>query len=180
MDVTVQERKFALRSEYDISASGNTYFAQKAFFSFLAKISLMSEDDRLLATMKSRFSLRAKYDFEFSDGRIYLYRCEKFWKSVFVCQGNGLTLRLYEHKGLRWSIFQDDRQIAAFTKNRVTVGKGNQYDIRMDADADVILIICMVLTVNTSENDDNDTTITVDFGNIGPEDRPFDESWDPS
>ena len=73
MDGTVQERKFGLRSEYDISAPGKTYFAQKAFFSFRANVSLMSEEDHLLARIKGRFSLlRAKYDFEFSDGRVYL------------------------------------------------------------------------------------------------------------
>jgi hypothetical protein len=33
--------------------------------------------------------------------------------------------------------------------------------------------------VNTADNDDNQATINIDFGNIGPEDRPFDQSWEP-
>ncbi len=121
-----------------------------------------------------------KHDFELSDGRTYRFHCEKFWKGVFVCRRNEECFRLYQHKGLRYSIFRDGDQIAAFTKNRLVIGKGNQYDIQMNADADLVLVLCLVLTVNTAENDDNDATFTIDFGNIGPEDRPFDESWEPS
>jgi hypothetical protein len=47
----------------------------------------------------------------------------------------------------------------------------------MNADANVVIIACMVLAVNTSENDDHQETVTYDFGSLGPEDRPFDESW---
>jgi hypothetical protein len=49
----------------------------------------------------------------------------------------------------------------------------------MDADADLTIVLCLVLTVNSSENDDNKSSVTFDFGNIGPEDRPFDKSWEP-
>jgi hypothetical protein len=80
---------------------------------------------------------------------------------------------------LKYSIFHQDRQIAAFTKNRLVVGKGNQYEIRMDADASAILVLCLVLTVNSAEYDDDDNTVTINLGNIGPEARPFDRSWEP-
>jgi hypothetical protein len=87
--------------------------------------------------------------------------------------------RLYSHKGLNYSVFQNDVQIAAFTKNRIVVGKGNQYDLRINRDANGIVVICMVLALNTSENSD-DTTVTYDFGNVGPEAKPFDNSWEPT
>jgi hypothetical protein len=83
-------------------------------------------------------------------------------------------------KGLRYSIFQGERQIAAFTKNRIVVGKGNQYEISLNDDADVIVIICIVLAINTSEDDDDNATVTIDVGSIGPEEKPFDERWQPS
>jgi hypothetical protein len=62
--------------------------------------------------------------------------------------------RLCSHKGLNYSVFQNDVQIAAFTKNRIVVGKGNQYDLRINRDANGIVVICMVLALNTSENSD--------------------------
>jgi|SRR5580704_3084417 hypothetical protein len=180
MDISIEERKFSFRSEYDISTPDSSYYAQKAFFSLGAKLQLQAEGGRVLAIIRGRFPFFTRYDFEFSNGSFYKYRCEKFWKGVFVCEGQGESYRLYQHKGRRWSIFQNDRQIAAFTKNRVTIGKGNEYDIRMNANADVLIVICLTLTLNTSENDDDNATVTIDFGNIGPEDRPFDESWEPT
>jgi len=104
-----------------------------------------------------------------NSGRVFLY-----------AKARGETFRLYQHKGRRWSIFQNDLQIAAFTKNSITIGKGNEYDLRMNSNADVLVVICLTLTLNTSENDDDNATVTIDLGNIGPEDRPFDESWEPS
>jgi uncharacterized protein YxjI len=180
LEITIHERSFSFRSEYDISAPNSNYYAQKAFFSFVDKLKLQTEDGSELARIRSRSFFQTKYDFELSDGRVFRFRCEKFWKGVFVCEDNKERFRLYEHKGLRYSIFQDESQIAAFTKNRVTIGSGHRYEIRMNADADVVVVLCMVLTVNTSEDDDDRATVTYDFGNIGPEDKPFDESWKPS
>ncbi len=110
----------------------------------------------------------------------YRFQCEKIWKGVFVCEGNEGYFRLYTHKGLNYSIFLNERQIAAFTRNSIVIGKGNRYDIRMNAGADVVIVLCMVLAVNTSKEGGDKATITFDFGNIGPEDRPFDKSWEPS
>jgi len=181
MNITVSERKFTLRSEYDISAPGFSYYAEKKLFSFRDRLQLMTGDDhRVVVRMRGRFFLfRPRYDFQFSDGRTYYFWCEKVWKRVFVCEGDGEEFRLYEHKGLNYSIFQDNRQIAAFTKNRIVIGKGNRYDVRVDRNANVLVVICMVLTTNTAENDNDTATVTFDYGNIGPEERPFDESWEP-
>lgn len=182
MEITIQERSLSFRSEFEIETPGCHYFAQKAFFSFPSRIKLQSPDSRILANIQGRFSfLREKYDFTLSDGRVFHFWCEKRWKRVFECEGDKLGYRMYGHKGLKYSIFQNDRQIAAFTKNRVVVGKGNQYEISLNDDADAIVIICMVLSINSSEDDDDDSAgVTIDIGSVGPEDRPFDEHWQPS
>ena len=80
-------------------------------------------------------------------------------------------------KRLNYSIFQNDLQIAAFRNNRLVIGKGNEYDLRINADANLLAVICMVLTLNTEEDDDHRETVTIDFGKIGPEEKRFDESW---
>jgi len=181
VNIIIQERQFTLRSEYDISAPGSSYYAVKKFFSIRDNIQLMSKDRRILVRIRGRFSLfRARHDFLFSDGRHYRFWCEKFWKGVFACESNEEKFRLFVHKGLNFSIFQDDHQIAAFTKNRFVIGKGNQYDVRINGDANAPVVICMVLALNTSDNDDSTATVTYDFGNFGPEDKPFDRSWEPS
>jgi len=180
VNITIQERAFAFRSEYDISTPDRNYYARKKLFSIRAKVELMTGEDRVVATIRSLSFFRSRYDFELSDGNVYRFRCEKFWKGVYACEGNEERYHLYQHKGLRYSIFQDDRQIAAITKNRLVVGKGNRYEIQLNDDANVAIVICLALTINTSQDDDDHSTVTIDFGNIGPEDRKFDESWEPS
>ena len=182
MDVTIQERRFSFTAEYDIETSGANYYAKKAFFSFNDKIQLQTTDGRPVARINGYLSpLRKKHDIQIlQDSTTYRFWCEKLWKQVYVCEGNQQTYRLYEHRGLNYSIFHDDRQVAAFSKNRIVLGSGNQYELQMDSDADLILILCIVLTINSSEeSNDNNAGITIDFGNIGPEDRPYDQSWTP-
>ena len=181
MEITIQENRFSFRSEYEIETPSSYYYAKKAFFSFPAKLVLKSSDERVLARIRGRLSFfREKYDFTLSDGRVFRFWCEKRWKRVFECESDKERYCLYGHKGLRYSVFRDDRQIAAFTKNRIVIGKGNRYEILLDDDADVVLIACMALAICTSEDDDNDATANIDVGSIGPEEKPFDEGWQPS
>lgn len=180
MEIVIQENPSSWTSEYDITTPFGDYYAKKKLFSVPAKVVLFSEDRSILAKLNSRFSLRTKYDFLFSDGKTYRFWCEKMWKGVFACEGGEEKYRLYRHKGLNYSIFQDDRQIAALTTNRVIVGKGKQYSIRASNGTNVPVIISMVLALNSAEDDDDRATVTFDFGNIGPEEQPFDRSWKPS
>jgi uncharacterized protein YxjI len=180
MDVTLQERKFSLFTEYDVTTPGAALYAKKQAISLLNKLELQTSDGQLLARVQAEFSLlRSKYDFDLLDGRVFHFQCDKLWTSVYSCKYGDDVYTLYGHKGLNHSIFQEDRQIAAYSKNRVSVGKGNQYEIRMDSDADLKLILCMVLALSMSDDNDDQQTINIDFGNLGPEARPFDESWEP-
>jgi len=180
MNITIRERKFSFTAEYDIEVPGGRYYARKAYFSLTDKLKLQDDSGRLLARIRGSISLiRKRHEFLLDDGRAYRFHCEKFWKGVYVCEASQDSYRLYQHKGLRYSIFHNDRQVAAFQKNRIVFLNGNRYELRMDHDADLVLILCMVLTLNSSEQSgDDNSTITIDFGNIF-EERPFDFSWEP-
>lgn len=181
MIVTIQQREFSWRSEYEIETPSCIYFAQKKYLSLLGQIKLFAPRERLVASIKRYFSwFRPKYDFEQTDGPTYGFRCEKAWRGVYVCENAGESSHLYQHKGLNFSIFQNDVQIAAFTKKRVKIGAGDCYEIRMNDDANLIVIVCMTIAIDSSEFDDDPSTVTYDFGNISPEARPFDNSWEPS
>jgi uncharacterized protein YxjI len=180
VDVTIQERKVSFTAEYDITTPSATYYAKKAFFSLTDHLELQESDGRTIATIQGAFSpLKHKHDITFIDGRQYHFHCDDLWSRVYLCEGNNASYSLYEHKGLRCSIFRQDRKVAAFTKNRIVWGSGNKYEIRVDSDADLALILCMVLSVSLSEDNDKDNSVTIDLGNIGPEGRPFDEEWQP-
>jgi hypothetical protein len=179
--VTIQERPASLRTKYDIEAPSCNYFAQKNLFSFPARLQIFTEGRQPVATIVARWSLfREKYDFIFSDGRTYRFWCERVWKAVFACQNGQEKIEMYRHRGLKFSFFQNDVQIAAMEKNRIVMGRGNRYEIRMNSDANLLVIVCMALAVNTDGTSTRDATVTFDAGNIGPQARQFDESWRPS
>jgi uncharacterized protein YxjI len=180
MDVTIQERKISLTSEYDISTPAGDYYARKALMAINDKIQVKSADGSIVANIQGHFSpLRSKHDISMADGRVYIFECEKLLTRVFKCEGGGDVFTLYEHRHLKFSVFKNDGQIAAFSKNLMVLGSGNQYQVRMNSNADVLLIVCMVIAINSIEFNDDSETVNFDFGNIGPQGRAFDESWEP-
>ena len=183
MNVVVQQRIFAFSSEYEIETPACVYSAKKRFFFGWHNIQLRGPRSRLLATIRGRFFFRPKYDIVLADGKTYRFRCEKFWKGVFACENRDESFRLYQHKGLNYSIFLNDSQIAAFSRNRVKFGRTDRYEIRMNDDGDLVPVICMALITDCGEIDDDGTSagmMTIDMGNLCPEERPFDSRWQPS
>jgi len=181
MNISVQQRVFVFGSEYEIETPACIYFAKKESFFRRDKIRLFAPGSRLLATIRGHFFFRPKYDIKLADGKIYHFWCAKFWKGVFVFENSEESYRLYQHKRLNYSIFQKDSQIASFSRNRVKIGGTDQYEIRMNDDANLVAIICMALVIDCSELEDETAgTVTVDLGSLGPEERPFDPSWEPS
>lgn len=177
VDITIEQNAFSFRSEYEITTPACIYSAKKKFLSWGDKIQVFGPRERITARIRSRFSLfRCKYEFALAEGAVYRFRKKKIWTGVYVCEGPNECFRLYEHKGLNWSVFQNDAQIAAFSKNKVKIGKGDRYEIRMNEDANLAVMICLVLAIDASENEGNNTSVTYDFGQLGPEARPFDES----
>lgn len=180
VDVTVKEHKFSFASEFDITAGEATYFARKAVLAFNDHLEIKNDAGQVLATIQGFFSpIRGKHQFVMADQRTYQFQTEKLWKTSYSCVGAGASYTLYQHKGLRCSIFNGNRQIAAFEKNQIALGSGNEYDIQMDSDADLMVVVCMVLTINSEDYDDKQGTFTIDFGHIGPEARPLDQNWQP-
>lgn len=181
MDISIQEKKFSFGVEYAIETPTSTLSATKKIFTLYPHVTLQAADDSVLATIKGESLIRTKFNIEMRDGRNYTYHCEKIWKSVDICEGPGGPYRLYAHKGVRYSIFQQDMQIAAFSQERLFIGNGREFDLRLNSNADIPLVIAMVLCSNTEDgNDESEATITYDFGHLGPEDRKFDEAWRPN
>jgi hypothetical protein len=122
---------------------------------------------------------RAAYRFIFADGERYRFRREKFWKAVYLCSGENESFQLYGHKGLNFSIFQEDRQIAAFCKNQIKISTADYYEVRMNDDANRLAVICMILALDCEEFGNEGEFLSYDFGNF-VEERPFDSRWQPS
>jgi uncharacterized protein YxjI len=173
MYIAIQPNISSPPSQYEIETPGCICSARKKFFSWNDKLQITAPHGAIVARITGKFScFRSRYSFELSDGSAYRFWGEKIWKGVFVCEGSKERIRLYQHKGLNCSLSQNKTQVAAFCKNAVTIGSGDQYEIR-------VVVICIVLAIDLSENEANNTSIIYDFGNIGPEDRPCDKTWEP-
>ena len=182
MDLSIKERIISLRSTYDVVApDGAAYTAEKKIFSLFPNLKVVDGSGQIVVNLKGGFALFSqKYDFVFSDGRTYHYKTEHRIKPVYLAEGNGEAYRLYRHRGVKFSVFKGDTQIAAITKNRIAIGSGNEYQVRINSDADPLIVTAMVLAFNSSKEDDKKGALTVDVGYMGLEAKPFDSSWQPS
>ena len=181
MDVAIRERKMSFGIQYDIETPKGEWYARKQMWTLTAKVDLSeSEGGPVIANLKGEFSpLRHRYEFDLADGRTAEFACTNLLKQVYECKCGADILTLYQHHGLNHSVFHGERQIAAYAKNRISFGNGNEYEIRMDSDADMTLIVCMVLALSVAEDNDDNNTVNFDLGSIGPQARPFDEAWEP-
>ena len=69
VNVTIQERKFSFRSEFDISAPSGSFYARKSLVG--NGLQLQNRNGQDIVRLRSRLSfLRNKYDFEFTSGAI--------------------------------------------------------------------------------------------------------------
>jgi hypothetical protein len=179
MDVSIKEKSFSFGVGYEIQTPTTALSATRKIFSLLPHITLQTNSDQILATIVGESLFRTKFSIQVS-GHAYEYHCEKLWKGVDICEGPSGPFHLYQHKKRRYSIFQGETQVAAFSRDLVVIGNGKEYDLRLNPDVDLNLILSMVLCLNTENDDDKeDSTMTFDFGHVGPEDRQFDESWRP-
>jgi len=182
MDLSIKERIISLRSTYDIVAPGGaTYTAEKKIFSLFPNLKVVDSAGQIAANLKGGFALFSqKYDFVFADGRTYHYKTESRIKPVYLAEGNGEQYRLYRHRGVKFSIYKGDTQVAAITKNRIAIGSGNEYQVQISSDADPLVVAAMMLAFNSSKEDDKKGAVSVDVGYMGLEAKPFDSSWQPS
>jgi len=180
MIITVNQRRWSFTSKYDISGDAGSYYAQKKLFSFTDRLKIFSDTGEVAARIVGYFTFfLPKYDF-IIDGIAFKFRTVKFWKGVFTCDGNGRQYKLLRHRDRNYSIFEGELQVGAFYKPAIKIGNGDVYTIEADDGQDVLILLCLALTVDSSENEDNDgSTATIDLGNFGPEERPFNNKWRP-
>jgi hypothetical protein len=102
MEITVSEHILSFASEYDITTPCGDYRARKEIFSFTDRIHLTAAGGAELARIEGEISpLRHKHEFFLNDGHTYRFECEKLWKQVYTCEGDGESYHLIEHHGLK-------------------------------------------------------------------------------
>ena len=182
MRIDIHQKKISLTSNYEIVKNGKALFRATAkLFRIFSEIRLFREvDENSHAVIKRLFSFfTAKYRLEMVNGSEALFYTVSFWKNHYRCEYRGKRYDVFGHRGRKFSIFKNDKQIAYFVKEAVSYFAGDNYKLIADDGEDIVLLVSFVLIVdNYRSRGGNRGAVNFDIGNIFQA-RPFDESWKP-
>jgi hypothetical protein len=181
MIIDINQKKISIGDKYKIFINEKqTYSAHTKLFKLLSEVNLFEENSsKSKITLKKRWSwFETKYDMYRNGNAKFEYRTVSFWKIHHKCQVGKDLYEIFGHKGRKYSIFKNKKQIAYWNKNCVTWFDGDNYRIIADNDCDVELIISFCLiNDNKTESNNSKNALTFDLGNSGPEARKFDNNW---
>ncbi|HLL43399.1 MAG TPA: hypothetical protein VK369_09685 [Segetibacter sp.] len=183
MEIDINQKKIAIGDKYKIFIDGQpTHTASTELFRLFAVVNLFNiTGNRHRLTINKRHAwFKAKYDIRRHDNNVLVFQTKSFWKKHFQCRYDSGLYDIYGHRGRKYSVFKNDEQVAWWNKQKVTWFEGDNYKIIAENNSDYELIIAFCLIIdNYSSNDKGNNTITIDFGHIGPQARPFDSTWQP-
>lgn len=135
-----------------------------------------------IVLIKKRRWLTHYYEVVFSNNDVFEIKSFGGFKSNYVFQFNEEKYFLYVHKGLLVSIFLNTKQIGLIRKEKKAFNNQIVYEIVTNDDANLPIIYSLALMLHDSSISvfDETSDVAFDFGNIGPEEFPFDFNWKPS
>jgi uncharacterized protein YxjI len=183
MEIDINQNEIAIGDKYKIFIDGQlSHTASTELFKLFAVVNLfdITGNGHRLAINKRHLWFKAKYEITRHDNSILAFQTKSFWKNHYQCHDDASRYDIYGHRGRKYSVFSNDKQIAWWNKQKVTWFEGDNYKIIADNNCDYELLIAFCLIIdNYRSNHNGNNTITVDFGNIWPQARPFDSTWLP-
>jgi len=184
MEIDINQQKISIGDKYKVFIDGQeTHRASRQLFSLMPVVHLYElNNERPRMTINKLLSLfKAKYNITRWDNNVVEFRTISFWKSQYECQVGQDTYMIYGHRGRKYSIYKNNKQVAWWDKKAVSWFAGDNYKIITDRDSDVDLLISLCLIIDNFSSDSHDgNTITIDLGNIGFQARKFDPTWQPN
>lgn len=183
MEIDINQKKITIGDKYQIFIDGKqTHYASSKLFRLLAEINLFEVvSDRHKYTIKKKLTfLNTACDLTRWDGHVMQFRTTSFWKKHYYCQAGKDFYEIYGHRGRKYSIYKNDKQIAWWDKRAVSWFNGDNYKIIADNDCDTELLISFCLVIDNAFSNKNDgNTLRIDIGHIGPQAKKFNPDWQP-
>lgn len=183
MEIDINQKKISIGDKYQIFIDGQlTHTASTKLFRWLAEINLFENGSGSPKyTIKKKWTFfNTSFDLTGLDNNVLEFRTKSFWKSHYFCQVGQDLFEIFGHRGRKYSIYKNNKQVAWWDKKAVAWFNGDNYKIIADKDCDPELIVSFCLIIdNTRSNDNNGNALTIDLGNIGPQARKFDPTWQP-
>jgi len=184
MEIIISQREIPISKKYIISVDGHdTYSAIQSHSLFRQEIFLYKTDEserpRIKITNKQAW-FKATYDIVRWDNNTIQFRTKSVWRLSYYCSYGHDTYFIIGHRGRRFSIFRNKKQVAWWEKNILPWVGSYKFIIYADRDSDIDLVISFCLIIdNYFDKDTENNTLHYDLGNIGCEERPFDLLWRP-
>lgn len=99
-------------------------------------------------------------------------------KPRLVCTFENDLYEIIPHKGLKTSVFKNNKQIAFFEEQSLELFENKTIRLVADRNMNRPLIFSTILTLKCNYEEDPDT-FNFNLGNVGPEYRKFDPNWEP-
>ncbi len=183
MEIDINQKKISIGDKYQVFVDGQqTHRASAKIFRIFAEINLFeTTNDFPVMTIKRKFSFfKARFDITRKNGGLVALRTISFWRSHFQCNNGPDLYDIYGHRGRKYSVYKNDRQIAWWDKQAVSWFNGDNYKIIANKNCDKELVISLCLAIdNYASNDNEKKALNFDIGKIGPQARKFDPSWQP-
>lgn len=182
MIIDIRQKKLSIGDQYQITLNGEPiYTASREVFQWLAEILVFDVPaNRLSIKINKRFHLfKANYEISL-DAMVCSFKTVSYLRAHFRCQNTGDNYDIYGHRGRKYSIFKNGRQVGWWEKDRVTWLEGDQYRIIANDDTHIELLIafCLIIDNYFSSNHGEDI-MTINWGYFGLQARHFDQDWRP-
>jgi uncharacterized protein YxjI len=183
MEIDIHQKKISISDKYKIFVNGQqTHTASAKLFRWLSEIHLLElGDSKPKYVIKKKWTLfKVAFNLTKWNNNVFEFRTKKIGERYYCCHVGQDLYEIFGHRGRKYSVYKNNVQIAYWDKKAITWFNGDNYKIIADKDSDYELIIsfCLIIDNFFSNNNDNNT-MTVDFGNIGPQTKKFDPAWQP-
>jgi hypothetical protein len=101
--------------------------------------------------------------FEVSINGKVRHTVDAFPNNTYLCQADANIYELFEHPGLKFSIYRNDYQTAYARRERYSFLQGDSYHISVSDNEDCMLIIALFICIDDYRGNDN-TMFRVNMG----------------
>lgn len=182
MEIAIQQKRFSLESKYIVFIDGiEKYTATSKLFKWFSEINFESNDTHLLKyTIKRKWAwFKFSYDITNDKHVVFEFMTLSFWKRHYQCIVGNDNYEVFGHKGRKYSIYKNSQMIAHWELNKITWFEGDKYNIIANNNVDVEILSCLCIILDNANSDNKRSAMEWNIGWLGPEVKPFDETWFP-
>jgi hypothetical protein len=183
MRLDINQKKISIRNKFNIFLNGHpAYQAQQELFRLLPVINLFEQENPVVIRFSARKRLtllNINYDITRWDNAVFHFRTVSFFKRHYRCEVDGDVYDIYGHRGLKYSVYRNDVQVAYWQKESVSWFEGDNYKLIASDDVSAELLALFNIIIDNAKSRKNKGTFNINWGYIGPQARPFDPSWIP-